>query len=70
MRQLRYSLDLLQVDSGEEGPGLRAKAIAASLNIRERTERGHFVSRASSCILTFYEDSCSHAWFQRNYNLN
>lgn len=28
---------LLQADSGKEGPGLKAKVIAASLNIHERT---------------------------------
>jgi transposase len=36
-KTITHARILLQADSGEEGPGLRAKAIAASLNIHERT---------------------------------
>lgn len=36
-KTITHARILLQADSGEEGPGLKAKAIAASLNIHERT---------------------------------
>ena len=36
-KTITHARILLQADSGEGGPGLRAKAIAASLNIHERT---------------------------------
>jgi len=46
-KMITHARILLQADSGEEGPGLRAKAIAASLNIHERTVhrvRGSFAN--------------------------
>lgn len=36
-KTITHARVLLQADSGEEGPGMRAKAIAAGLNIHERT---------------------------------
>ncbi len=36
-KTITHARILLQADSGEEGPGLRAKAIAAGLNIHERS---------------------------------
>ncbi len=36
-KTITHAQILLQANSGKEGPGLRAKAIAASLNIHERT---------------------------------
>lgn len=36
-KTITHARILLQADSGEDGPGLRAPAIAASLNIHQRT---------------------------------
>jgi transposase len=36
-KTITHARILLQADSGEDGPGLKAKGIAASLNVHERT---------------------------------
>ena len=36
-KTITHARILLQADSGEEGPGLKAKMIAANLNVHERT---------------------------------
>lgn len=57
-KTITHARILLQADSGEEGPGFRAKAIAASLNIHERTVHQVRESFANNGLETALHRNC------------
>lgn len=61
-KTITHARILLQADSGEEGPGLKAKAIAAHLNIHERT-----VHRVREAFANHGLDAALHRKKHRRY---